>query len=65
VKAPGFGERRKAMLGDIAALTGATIVSEEVGLKLENTTLDQLGHARRIVVTKDDTTIIDLSLIHI
>jgi chaperonin GroEL len=59
VKAPGFGERRKAMLGDIAALTGATIVSEEVGLKLENTTLDQLGHARRIVVTKDDTTIVD------
>ena len=59
VKAPGFGERRKAMLGDIAALTGATIVSEEVGLKLENTTLAQLGHARRIVVTKDDTTIID------
>jgi chaperonin GroEL len=59
VKAPGFGERRKAMLGDIAALTGATIVSEEVGLKLENTTLDQLGHARRIVVTKDDTTIVE------
>ncbi|MGD0081666.1 MAG: chaperonin GroEL [Acidimicrobiales bacterium] len=59
VKAPGFGERRKAMLGDIAVLTGATIVSEEVGLKLENTTLDQLGHTRRVVVTKDDTTIID------
>ncbi len=59
VKAPGFGERRKAMLGDIAVLTGATIVSEEVGLKLENTTLDQLGRARRIVVTKDDTTIVD------
>jgi chaperonin GroEL len=59
VKAPGFGERRKAMLGDLAALTGATVVSEEVGLKLENTTLDQLGRARRIVVTKDDTTIID------
>jgi chaperonin GroEL len=59
VKAPGFGERRKAMLGDIAVLTGATIVSEEVGLKLENTTLDQLGHARRVVVTKDDTTIVD------
>ena len=59
VKAPGFGERRKAMLGDIAVLTGATIVSEEVGLKLENATLDQLGHARRIVVTKDDTTIVD------
>ncbi|MGA8679178.1 MAG: chaperonin GroEL [Acidimicrobiales bacterium] len=59
VKAPGFGERRKAMLGDIAVLTGATVVSEEVGLKLENTTLDQLGRARRIVVTKDDTTIVD------
>src|SRR5580658_7556242 len=59
VKAPGFGERRKAMLGDIAALSGATIVSEEVGLKLENTTLDQLGRARRVVVTKDDTTIVD------
>ena len=59
VKAPGFGERRKAMLGDIAVLTGATIVSEEVGLKLENTTIDQLGRARRVVVTKDDTTIVD------
>jgi len=59
VKAPGFGERRKAMLGDIAVLTGATVVSEEVGLKLENTTLDQLGRARRVVVTKDDTTIVD------
>jgi chaperonin GroEL len=59
VKAPGFGERRKAMLGDIAVLTGATVVSEEVGLKLENTTLDQLGHARRVIVTKDDTTVID------
>jgi chaperonin GroEL len=59
VKAPGFGERRKSMLGDIAVLTGATVVSEEVGLKLENTTLDQLGRARRIVVTKDDTTIVD------
>ncbi|MHB1988023.1 MAG: chaperonin GroEL [Acidimicrobiales bacterium] len=59
VKAPGFGERRKAMLGDIAVLTGAQVISEEVGLKLENTTLDLLGHSRRIVVTKDDTTIID------
>ncbi|MDA8038359.1 MAG: chaperonin GroEL [Actinomycetota bacterium] len=59
VKAPGFGERRKAMLGDIAVLSGATVVSEEVGLKLENTTLDLLGRARRIVVTKDDTTIVD------
>ncbi len=59
VKAPGFGERRKAMLGDIATLTGATVVSEEVGLKLENTTLDLLGTARRVVVTKDDTTVVD------
>ncbi|MGH9292900.1 MAG: chaperonin GroEL, partial [Acidimicrobiales bacterium] len=59
VKAPGFGERRKAMLGDIATLTGATVISEEVGLKLENTTLDLLGSARRVVVTKDDTTVVD------
>jgi chaperonin GroEL len=59
VKAPGFGERRKAMLGDIAVLTGGQLISEEVGLKLENTTLDLLGRARRIVVTKDDTTIVD------
>ena len=59
VKAPGFGERRKAMLGDIAVLTGGQVISEEVGLKLENTTLDLLGRARRIVVTKDETTIVD------
>jgi chaperonin GroEL len=59
VKAPGFGERRKAQLGDIAVLTGAQVISEEVGLKLENTTLDLLGRARRVVVTKDDTTVID------
>jgi len=59
VKAPGFGERRKAMLGDIAVLTGAQLISEEVGLKLENTSLDLMGRARRIVVTKDDTTIVD------
>ena len=59
VKAPGFGERRKAMLGDIAVLTGAQLISEEVGLKLENTSLDLLGRARRVVVTKDDTTIVD------
>jgi chaperonin GroEL len=59
VKAPGFGERRKAMLGDLAALTGGQVISEEVGLKLENTTLELLGSARRVVVTKDDTTIID------
>jgi chaperonin GroEL len=59
VKAPGFGDRRKAMLGDIATLTGGQVVSEEVGLKLENTTLDLLGRARKIVVTKDDTTIVE------
>jgi chaperonin GroEL len=59
VKAPGFGERRKAMLQDIAILTGATVISEEVGLKLENVTVDLLGSARRIVVTKDNTTIIE------
>ena len=59
VKAPGFGERRKAMLQDISILTGGTAISEEVGLKLENTTLDLLGTARRVVVTKDDTTIVE------
>src|SRR6202044_405754 len=59
VKAPGFGERRKAMLGDIAVLAGAQVISEEVGLKLENVTPDLLGRARRVVVTKDETTIVD------
>jgi chaperonin GroEL len=59
VKAPGFGDRRKAMLQDIAVLTGGQVVSEEVGLKLENATLDLLGSARKVVVTKDDTTIIE------
>ncbi|MEU7894412.1 chaperonin GroEL [Nonomuraea sp. NPDC049152] len=59
VKAPGFGDRRKAMLGDIATLTGGQVVSEEVGLKLESATLDLLGRARKIVVTKDETTIVD------
>src|SRR3954447_22164554 len=59
VKAPGFGERRKAMLQDIAILTGGQVISEEVGLKLENTTLDLLGTARKVVVTKDDTTIVE------
>jgi chaperonin GroEL len=59
VKAPGFGERRKSMLQDMAVLTGGQIISEEVGLKLETTTLDLLGSARRIVVTKDATTIVD------
>jgi chaperonin GroEL len=59
VKAPGFGDRRKAMLQDIAILTGATVVSEEVGLKLENATMDLLGTARKVVVTKDETTIVE------
>jgi len=59
VKAPGFGERRKAMLQDIATLTGAQVISEDVGLKLENTTVDLLGTARKVVVTKDDTTIVE------
>jgi chaperonin GroEL len=59
VKAPGFGDRRKAMLQDMAILTGGQVISEEVGLKLDQATLDVLGQARRIVVTKDNTTIID------
>jgi chaperonin GroEL len=59
VKAPGFGERRKAMLQDMAILTGGTVISEEIGLKLETATVDLLGHARRLVVTKDTTTIVD------
>jgi chaperonin GroEL len=59
VKAPGFGDRRKAMLGDIAILTGGQVISEEVGLKLENATLDLLGKARKVVVTKDETTIVE------
>ncbi len=58
VKAPGFGDRRKAMLQDIAELTGAQVVSEELGLTLEHVTIEQLGHAKRVVVDKDDTTII-------
>ena len=59
VKAPGFGERRKAMLQDMAILTGATVISEEIGLKLDSATVDLLGTARRIVVTKDATTMVD------
>src|SRR5206468_2938183 len=59
VKAPGFGDRRKAMLQDIAILTGGQVISEEVGLKLESATLDLLGKARKVVVTKDETTIVD------
>ena len=59
VKAPGFGDRRKRMLEDIAILTGAEVITEEMGLKLENTKMAQLGHARRVVVDKDSTTLID------
>ncbi|OYN92475.1 chaperonin GroEL [Parenemella sanctibonifatiensis] len=59
VKAPGFGDRRKAMLGDIAILTGGQVISEEVGLKLDGVTLELLGQARQVVVTKDETTIVD------
>jgi chaperonin GroEL len=59
VKAPGFGDRRKRMLEDIAILTGGEVITEELGLKLENTQLSQLGNARRIVITKDDTVIVD------
>ena len=59
VKAPGFGDRRKAMLQDIAILTGATVISEEVGLKLEQATMDLLGTARKVVITKDETTIVE------
>jgi chaperonin GroEL len=59
VKAPGFGDRRKAMLADIAVLAGGQVISEEIGLKLESVTLDMLGTARKVVVTKDDTTIVE------
>lgn len=59
VKAPGFGDRRKAMLADMAILTGGQVISEEVGLKLENATLDLLGRARKVVITKDETTIVE------
>ncbi len=59
VKAPGFGDRRKAMLGDIAVLTGGTVVSEDLGMKLENVTLDQLGTAKRVQITKDNTTVVE------
>ncbi|WP_149824656.1 chaperonin GroEL [Streptomyces tailanensis] len=59
VKAPGFGDRRKAMLNDIAILTGGEVISEEVGLKLENTSIDLLGRARKVVITKDETTVVD------
>src|SRR5579863_9117647 len=59
VKAPGFGDRRKAMLQDMAVLTGGQVISEEIGLKLESATLDLLGRARRVIVTKDDTTVVE------
>src|SRR5699024_7014944 len=59
VKAPGFGDRRKAQLADIAILTGGQVIAEEVGLKLENATVDLLGTARKVVVTKDETTIVE------
>jgi chaperonin GroEL len=59
VKAPGFGERRKAMLADIAILTGGQVISEDVGLKLENTTLDLLGRAKKVIITKDETTVVE------
>lgn len=59
VKAPGFGDRRKAMLQDIATLTGGQVISDELGMKIENVTLDMLGQAKRVEITKDDTTIID------
>src|SRR5678816_1514503 len=70
VKAPGFGDRRKEMLKDIAILTGGRAITEDLGLKLENITLKELGRAKRVTVDKDNTTIIDgagkkLSLIHI
>jgi chaperonin GroEL len=59
VKAPGFGDRRKAMLEDIAILTGAEVISEDLGIKLENVTLEMLGRAKKVTITKDDTTIVD------
>ncbi|MGY9072163.1 MAG: chaperonin GroEL [Acidimicrobiales bacterium] len=59
VKAPGFGERRKAMLQDMATLTGGQVISEEIGLKLENTSIDLLGSARKVIITKDETTIVE------
>ena len=59
MKAPGFGDRRKAMLQDMAILTGGQVIAEELGLKLENVTLKDLGKAKRVVIDKDNTTIID------
>ena len=65
VKAPGFGDRRKAMLQDLAILTGGQVISEDLGMKLENVGMDMLGTAKKVSITKDETTIVDLSLIHI
>src|SRR6185369_6146930 len=59
VKAPGFGDRRKAMLEDISTVTGGSVVSEDLGIKLENVTLDMLGKAKKITIDKEDTTIVD------
>ena len=59
VKAPGFGDRRKAMLEDIATLTGGQLISEDLGIKFENVSLDMLGKAKKVQITKDDTTIVD------
>src|SRR5690606_25294329 len=59
VKAPGFGDRRKAMLEDIAILTGGQVISEDLGIKLETVTLDMLGKAKKVQITKDDTTIVE------
>src|SRR5690606_2339692 len=59
VKAPGFGDRRKAMLGDLAVVTGGTFISEDLGLKLENVEMEQLGSAKRVVVSKDNTLVVE------
>merc|ERR1711933_654271 len=59
VKAPGFGDRRKAMLEDIAILTGGKVITEELGIKLENVEIEELGSAKRVVITKEDTTIVE------
>ena len=65
VKAPGFGDRRKAMLEDIAILTGGQVISEDLGIKLENVKITDLGSAKRVKVDKENSTIVSLSLIHI
>ena len=65
VKAPGFGDRRKEMLKDIAILTGGQAITEDLGLKLENLSIKDLGRAKRVTIDKDNSTVVDLSLIHI